>query len=835
MMKVSKKKKNVATLIPIKDYDEQLEAFLYCDNTYFDLLKINAKDLQNASNEAVQMDCMQFIKMFRTYGDDLKILALNFPNDTGKQQKYFRHVLKRTENPIYRYFIEEQLDKLDLVQQDMTEREYYLMVFGKDKNDLQTKRNEIRGLLGRNGLLEFLDYKKKIHILFKLCNQNTRIDLREKGGYKPFEEAAMKKVGYNPNLIEAIQPEGNGNFFSDDRAMKFGDGYVSCLYIHKYPDDLKMHWLSRLVNINNVVCMIDINTETDMAQVRQNINRSISEQNVRVSESKEAGDRQDAAREAYRLNVIYEEISSMHEIIKNVRIRLYISAPTYVDLEERVSNIRNELDSIGYKCFVNLNEGEYEWRSLFLPYRKQNAFLNSRPGQPFFSETLGGGNPFHFSSLNDEYGSVFGVSDSTSGAVIWDLFCKTKQRLSYNVIVFGEMGAGKSTFLKKSFKDRAMRGDFVRGFDVSGEWQELVREFGGKILSLDGSDGLLNPLEVLKTAEDEGTCFQQHLSKLATMYRFWVPDTSDGDVYIFQNLLSELYTNFGLINQAGEIRKNDDGQAQITGLSPESYPIFSDLLSLIEQKLTNDYDDLSEVQQAIQISNLQKLDNIRAVIENLCKNFGNIFNGHTTMEAILDTQIVFFNIQGLAKMAENIFDSQMFSALSLCYDNCIKVGSVMKAGFEKYKASDAKEGIAWEDLTRFVIYVDEAHRIVNTNKLTAVNQIVVYEREARKYFGGIVLASHSIRDFVPDGSSSQAEAQIRKLFELSQYKIIMKQDTNSIDTLARIFNRELTPEEIADVPRFESGQCILCISGLTKIRYHNIISKEEDILFGGGA
>lgn len=102
-------------------------------------------------------------------------------------------------------------------------------------------------------------------------------------------------------------------------------------------------------------------------------------------------------------------------------------------------------------------------------------------------------------------------------------------------------------------------------------------------------------------------------------------------------------------------------------------------------------------------------------------------------------------------------------------------------------------------------------------------------------FGGIVLASQSIRDFVPDGSSSQAEAQIRKLFELSQYKIIMKQDTNSIDTLARIFNRELTPEEIADVPRFEAGQCILCISGLTNIRYHNIISKEEDILFGGGA
>lgn len=826
--------RNVATLLPHYDYDYQTEAFILKDKSYMDIVRITAKDLQNASAESVQMDCMQFIKLFRTFGADLKIVALNYPTDTGIQQKYFNHILKRTDNTIYRYFIEEQLDKLEYVQQNMTEREYCLFIYAKDSAELITRRQDVISRLSRSGLVSKLTYQKKIYIQYKMCNQNTRIDLRRNDTMQEFTAAEIEEIGYNPNIIDSIQPLGNCNFSEDDRAMNFGDGYVSCLYIHHFPDDLKMHWLSRLVNINNVICTVDINTESDMVQVRQNINRSISEQSARETDAKDAGDRQDAAREVYRLNVIYDEISSMHEIVKNIRVRLYVSAPTYVYLEERVADIRDELDAVGYKCSVNLNEGEYEWRSLFLPYSEQNNLINVRPGQPFFSETLGGGNPFHFSSLNDENGSFYGVSDSTQGAVMWDLFCKSKNRLSYNAIVFGGMGAGKSTLLKKSFKDRAMRGDFIRGFDVSGEWRDLVREFGGKIVSLDGSDGVLNPLEVLRTADNESICFQQHLSKMATMYRFWVPDTSNNDVYDFQNLLSELYSRFGLLTPEGQIATNKDGIEKITGLPPASYPVFSDLLTLITEKLEGDYGTLDTIQQELKIESLKKLSNIQSIISNLCKNYGTMFDGHTSMDNILDTQIVFFDIQGLAKMGENIFDSQMFSALSLCYDNCVKIGSVMKKGYEDYQAG-LSSGICWEDITRFVIYVDEAHRLVNANKLTAVQQLVLYEREARKYFGGIVLASQSVRDFVPDGSSSQAEAQIINLFEFSQYKIIMKQDTNSVDTLARIFRRELTPEEISDVPRFEPGQCILCISGLTNVRYHNVISKEEEILFGGGA
>jgi hypothetical protein len=58
-----------------------------------------------------------------------------------------------------------------------------------------------------------------------------------------------------------------------------------------------------------------------------------------------------------------------------------------------------------------------------------------------------------------------------------------------------------------------------------------------------------------------------------------------------------------------------------------------------------------------------------------------------------------------------------------------------------------------------------------------------FSREARKYFAGLIYASHLISDFVPDGSEQTAIEKIKKLFDLTQYKFIMQQDDNNLDTI----------------------------------------------------
>ena len=82
-----------------------------------------------------------------------------------------------------------------------------------------------------------------------------------------------------------------------------------------------------------------------------------------------------------------------------------------------------------------------------------------------------------------------------------------------------------------------------------------------------------------------------------------------------------------------------------------------------------------------------------------------------------------------------------------------------------------------------LILIDESHRWVNTKKQQALELISVYFREARKYFGGIGLASHNARDFVPEGTESAVD-KMKTLFELSQYKFVFHQDESSSEPVS---------------------------------------------------
>ena len=135
----------------------------------------------------------------------------------------------------------------------------------------------------------------------------------------------------------------------------------------------------------------------------------------------------------------------------------------------------------------------------------------------------------------------------------------------------------------------------------------------------------------------------------------------------------------------------------------------------------------------------------------------------------------------------------------------------------------------------FLLILDESHKTINASKPYAIDQVLVYAREGRKYFAGIYLASQSIRDYVPEGTSSDAAFnKIKTLFEIAQYKFIMNQDTNAVEMLSKIFNGQLTNTEISNIPRLQRGQVILVISGDTNIMFDVEVTKEELALFKGG-
>lgn len=834
-----KKIKQLNDLTGINDYDDVNECFIMNDGSYLDIIKIRSHDLLNNDEDKVLYECFTFLKWLKTYPHESELVGMNFPVDTTEQQIYFEHIMERTENPQYLYYQNQKLTELKVIDQKMMERQFYLFLFFNTEEDLRLQRDKTLLQLGKASLVETIPRFYKELVFYKVNNKNLsvpkeriRLHTRQETEYPitPEQEKKNQEAGYNISLINSIDVRGNISFPTDDRYIKTGTGYEACIYVYEYPETLERHWLTKLFNIDHAITSLHI-APKNMREVKKNINKSLGEQESRLSMATKATDIRDAKQD-YEENLrLYEEIQSMGEIILSVCIRLYISASTYSELDALVADTIAELEANNFKSCIYLNEQEADWKAVYLPYSKQLLSpLTAKKGNPFKSTTLAFGNPFHFSSLMDSSGDYFGLTCSTSGPVMWDPFFKSMRRKYYNAVIWGEMGSGKSTILKKEFKSRVIRGDYVRGFDVSGEWVDLVNEFGGAIVSLDGSDGRINDLEVIKSAEDESTSYKQHIGKCSTIYRYLKPSATDDEIFEYENLLSSLYIKAGLLDEKGM-----PADGRITGLSHERYPTYSQLYEYVDELIEHtNYDGLSDAKAQAVSATIDEYVKIKRTIENLIKNYKEIFDGPTTIENILDKQIVFYDIRGLGKMKDNIFDAVMFKALSLCYDNCIQIGSVMKRKREQWESGDMENGMHPWDTTHFLIIVDEFHRIINAHKLMAIEQILMFEREARKFFGGIWFASQSVNDSVPDNSDSYGLEQIKKVFELCQYKIIMQQDTSNVPKLKDLFRGEIPESEIEMVPQFETGQCILNIKSDTNVLLNVFITEEEKQMFKGG-
>ena len=178
-------------------------------------------------------------------------------------------------------------------------------------------------------------------------------------------------------------------------------------------------------------------------------------------------------------------------------------------------------------------------------------------------------------------------------------------------------------------------------------------------------------------------------------------------------------------------------------------------------------------------------------------------------------------------MKAEIFDAQIFNMISLCWDNCVTNGKLMMKGlYDKTLES-------W-DIIHTLILIDESHRWVNTKKQQALDLITIYLREARKYFGGIGLASQSVRDYVPEGTMDAAVDKMKTVFELTQYKFLFHQDSNVTGLLGNIFGGVLTPSQIARIPKLDVGENILSIASDRNIEFKVHLPADEEAVFQGG-
>ena len=68
------------------------------------------------------------------------------------------------------------------------------------------------------------------------------------------------KQKLNKTLIKSLQPMG-GISFKDERYIKTGTGYIACIRIYQYPENVDDFWLSSILLEHEAITTIDVSTQ----------------------------------------------------------------------------------------------------------------------------------------------------------------------------------------------------------------------------------------------------------------------------------------------------------------------------------------------------------------------------------------------------------------------------------------------------------------------------------------------------------------------------------------------------------------------------------------------
>lgn len=799
-------------IYPVREYLSQGYISLKIGNKerYMAILKVKTYDLYYLDEKQSNKLINEYWNLHQKYLTSFKEIYTTVNENNKLQQNYYQEKIEEETNPLRLRNLKKELDVLKYIEKKYIKESTFPCLFGDTISELEANIKEFKSITGRFLDCDLLPYDETVKVLYGL---NNRYD---KGNYaNNFDEEL--------SLYELTKPQG-GLSLKNESYVKYGDGFGACVHIVSKPNLFLANWINDLVRKEGTFAVVDYFHMADIPHLA-NLDDSIEESIAQHNTAQNMTTKDTLETEINILRQLYQDIDKNGERIKNVHIRFYLREATLDQLEEKIDQLIKDLE--GYNATVFLDEQKEEWQAIFYPFEEQLLLPNQREGLKFPAEALGVGFGYNQTNLSDPSAKYYGYT-SSGGTVYWDLFHKTDKRLYYNFIALGDMGSGKSNILKMIFKDNADKGNYIRGFDVAGDYRTLTLHYDGAYISLDGTEGSINLLQVfpLVTKEDdenlevdvEGS-FTYHLSMLSKKLKSYNKKYTQSELDTFELKVRDFYIEIGLW-------ENPD-VPDITALTNDSYPLLEELVEYLDNFVSRNEGTYEAAQLSKIVSSLKRL----------VMTYGRLFNQYTTIQDIGEQQIVMFDIGKIVSW--DVFDIQYENAMSLIQTALMRIGRrENQAYIRKLKP--------WNQIKRSLILVDECQNEYNVNKPEAVEELIKRMSEYRKFFIGIGLATQRIQNLFPnmnnvsDKETAIAADGLQKVLGLCQYKFIMKQDETTIPYIRKIFENSFTDLEYSMMTEFgvskETGsRGILNIAGVGNIHMNFEITEKDLDLFGGGA
>ena len=665
----------------------------------------------------------------------------------------FSSVLLQQQIDIYKYKEKHQRDKLT-----------YLMMFSDKASELEENA------------------KNFIHRM-----SDTSVEIADKSQITEFLHNFMGTAHDTDVLPRSLELQQNC-IVTDEQ------NYQTNLVIYDYPATLLNLEIAALISqIADATFVFDVE-QRNKSTVLTELKYSLRELKARGVLNQDVADEEDTAIEFQKLLEIRNNIANGSEQMLYTTLRINVSGGDYESLCKKVKDIQLKLEEEGISAFVPINEMQNEYLSRLT---FNNSIKNPFPLQDTYRTQY----PFYYQQHIDRNSVYFG-SSGTGGMVNINFFERTSARPSYDMLLCGIKGSGKSVTLKSLVQDYLMLGNKILVLDIESEYTNLANMFDGQIITLT-KESRLNTLELHKVVDsnveedadplsENAINFATEISRIITFFYQYIPEITDIEAEELKDVVIETFAEKGITDTT-----------DVTVLSPEDFPVFSDVLACVRRRLyLNGTDGAFKDLTDRKIDILERLETyIKQLSEGM---YAPMFNGASTI-SIRESNLIVFDVKALSEMDSRIYNAQLFNILSIMWAETCKNAAYNR----RIRNSNDR---------RYVISViDEAHRFVNANNVQVTDFVEKECRRTRKYDAALWLASQSISDFNPIGNSEGAQ-KVRVIFSLVQYKIVLKQSPESFDVLKETF-KNFPESELMATKDFIPGEMLISF-GSDRHRIH---------------
>ena len=733
---------------------------------YLLVMKISGIDIFHFTDEDIYSVCSNFASATMTLRCQYKYIFSSKPVNLSNQKKYITHKMQTTTHPYKKRMLSNKLSELDYAEKHYRERLSYLMLFGDKPEQLEKQALQYIAAM-KDTNVELCSRQETIELVASMLTRRD-IDIKDETYVYP------DKIIVHQNYLE------------------IDNSYTSFLHINSFPAELQDLKLTQIISrLDNVDISMDVYVKPK-SEAQREIEKSLDELSTRYIVNRKTAEQQDTDTEAGKLSYIRDRLANGREQMLYVTIRIILTRNTVEALSEAVQDTIKELTDDGISCYIPFNLMREEYFDFLRP---------SNPVQTPFPlyDTFANQYPFYFQSHLDDDAMLFGTS-ITGGLIALDFFKRTPRRSSYDIMLAGAKGSGKSVTLKSMIQEQLLLSNKVLCLDLEGEYDDLAKIYDGQIIRMN-KNSRINPLQirtVISSAEDEEnnreTNFASEVSRIVTFFFYFNPTLNDFEADVLTSIIMTTLK-----------KKCITPSTDTSVLKAKDFPILADALAEIRQEL---YAGEGVVNPGLSRNRVDALERLELTMKTLCEgSYSAMFNGITNV-SVQENDFIVFNVKDIAIMEQRVYDAQLFNILSIMWQEVCKNTEYNRDIFSLW------------DRRKIICVIDEAHRFISSDSLQVTSFIETLTRRSRKYEAGILFASQSITDFNPPKTDKEPAGanKVRTIFSLVQYKMILKHSNEKYYALLESFP-QFTNSELSSTADFASGEMLVSL-GTGRSKFH---------------